>query len=104
MVRKGNYGPVLVLRGRHKGKVAYYDDDDNTRPGNTSGRDEAVVYVGEPFASDPIYVKYRDLARVDVKSVQLERWERQYPRLVKSSTAGRRSRAGCAVAPPLPRT
>ncbi len=83
MVRKGNYGPVLVLRGRHKGKVAYYDDDDNTRPGNARGRDEAVVYFGEPFVSDPVFFKYRDLGKVGASSLALERWKRRYPWLVK---------------------
>jgi hypothetical protein len=39
MVEQGDYGPVLILRGRHKGTVGYYDDDD----------DGAIVYLGAPF-------------------------------------------------------
>jgi len=29
MVEQGDYGPVLILRGRYQGKVGYYDDDDD---------------------------------------------------------------------------
>ena len=47
-VERGDYGVVRILRGRRKGKLAYYDGDvgSESRPG------KAVVYVGEPFESD----------------------------------------------------
>ena len=31
MVARGDYGPVLILRGDHKGTVGYYDDDESGR-------------------------------------------------------------------------
>ena len=74
MVARGDYGPVLILRGNHKGTVGYYDDDE-------SGR--AVVYLGEPFVSDPVLLPRGTLQKVDVKSAELEKWKRRYPWLAK---------------------
>jgi hypothetical protein len=42
-VTKGDYGPVVVLAGEHRGQVGYYDDDDGP---------EGIVYLGEPFVSE----------------------------------------------------
>jgi hypothetical protein len=44
---------------------------------------EAIVYLGEPFESDYILVIRKDLEKVGVKSIDLERWKRKYPWLVK---------------------
>jgi hypothetical protein len=78
-VERGDYGPVRILKGPHKGKLAYYDDDLGTeeRPG------KAIVYVGEPFESDYILIPRADLAKVIAKSIELERWKRKYPWLAK---------------------
>jgi hypothetical protein len=45
---------------------------------------EALVYLGEPLGSDYILVSRKDLAKVDVKSIDLERWKRKYPWLVNA--------------------
>jgi hypothetical protein len=76
---RGDYGAVRILRGPHKGKLAYYDDDLGTesRPG------KAVVYLGEPFESDYILVRRTDLAKVNAKSIHVERWKRKYPWLAR---------------------
>ena len=42
-----------------------------------------IVYLGEPFESDYILVSRKDLEKVDVKNIHLERWKRKYPWLVK---------------------
>lgn len=39
-----NYGAVLVIKGKHKNKIGYYDDDYSDTKG--------IVYFGEPFVSD----------------------------------------------------
>jgi hypothetical protein len=72
----GEYGPVLVLKGEHKGKVGYYDDEDD-EPGR------AIVYLGEPFVSDYVVIPHADLEKVDAKSIHLERWKRTYPWLAR---------------------
>jgi len=69
-VERGDYGVVRILKGRYKGKLAYYDDDLGTesRPG------KAIVYIGEPFESDYLLVSRTDLVKVTAKSIELERW------------------------------
>ena len=73
MVGQGDYGPVLILRGRHQGKVGYYDDDD----------DGAIVYLGAPFSSDAVRLKRTHIRKIDAKSAELEKWKRRYPWLAK---------------------
>ena len=75
MVEQGDYGPVLILRGRHQGKVGYYDDDD----------DGAIVYLGAPFSSDAVRLKHSSIQKIDAKSAELEKWKRRYPWLAKRS-------------------
>ena len=74
MVARGDYGPVLILRGDHQGTVGYYDDDEGGR---------AVVYLGEPFVSDPVLLSRGTLQKIDAKSTELEKWKRRYPWLAK---------------------
>jgi len=74
MVARTDYGPVLILRGKYQGTVGYYDDDE-------SGR--AVVYLGEPFVSDPVLLRRSDLEKITAKSAQLEKWKREHPWLAK---------------------
>ena len=74
IVARGDYGPVLILRGDHKGTVGYYDDDEGGR---------AVVYLGEPFVSDPVLLPRGALQKIDTKSAELEKWKRRYPWLAK---------------------
>jgi hypothetical protein len=76
---RGDYCPVRIRRGRHAGKLGYYDDD-------LDGEEraaKAIVYLGEPFESDYILLSRKDLEKVDVKNIHLERWKRNYPWLVK---------------------
>ena len=79
-IERGDYGPVRIRKGRHKGKLGYYDDDDL---GSERRSGKAIVYLGEPFESDYILVSRKDLERVDVKNIHLERWKRKYPWLLK---------------------
>ncbi len=78
-VNVGDYGPVLLLKGEHKGKVGYYDDEDD-EPGY------AIVYLDEPFVSDYsdyTVIAHADLEKVDAKSIHLEKWKRKYPWLAR---------------------
>jgi hypothetical protein len=69
-VTPGDYGPVRVLDGEHRGKVGYYDDDDGP---------DAIVYFGEPFLSDYVLIPRDALEKVPANSLELERWKRKYP-------------------------
>jgi hypothetical protein len=53
MIDEGDFGPVKVIAGRHKGKVGYYDDDDTER--------SAIVYFGVPFVEPPTIIPRRFL-------------------------------------------
>lgn len=56
-VERGDYGAVLVMSGPHKGKIAYYDDDDDTK---------AIIYfgvIGEENLGDH-RIKHEHLAKL----------------------------------------
>jgi hypothetical protein len=72
-VTKGEYGPVAVLAGEHRGQVGYYDDDG---PGG-------IVYLGEPFVSEYVRLPRAALEKVQASSLELERWKRACPWLAK---------------------
>ena len=78
-IERGDYGPVRIRKGRHKGTLGYYDDD-------LDGEEraaKAIVYLGEPFESDYILLSRKDLEQVDLESIHPQRWKRKYPWLVK---------------------
>lgn len=58
------YGSVIVFKGRHKGKIGYYDDD--------SDCDKALVYLGEPFKCPYTLINHEYIrnVRVDEKKVE----------------------------------
>ena len=51
------FGIVSVVKGKHKGKVGYYDDDEL----DDNGKLKAVVYFGEPFESQYLFVPHNYL-------------------------------------------
>ncbi len=67
-VDAGDYGPVLITRGKHKGTVGYYDDDDRG----------AIVYLGEPFVANAVRLRRSDLTKIDAKSAAVEKWKREH--------------------------
>jgi hypothetical protein len=48
----------------------YYEDDEDGC---------AVVYLREPFVSDPVLLPRGALQKIDTKSAELEKWKRRYP-------------------------
>lgn len=54
------HGPVVFVRGRNKGKQAFYDDDAVTRNGNPC----AIVYLGEPCVSRFLRVRHDELKNI----------------------------------------
>jgi hypothetical protein len=73
-VQKGEYGPIAVQEGKHKGKVGYYDDDEGTL---------AIIYFGTPFESDYVLIRRSWLKKTAVTPLALEKWKRKYPELAK---------------------
>lgn len=69
-----DFGPVVVIGGRHRGKLGYFDDEE------PSG-ELAVVYFGEPFVEDYELVQRRHLVSVDITLMSLERYRRDAPDL-----------------------
>lgn len=53
MVDKGNYGTVIILKGRYEGVVGYYDDDISDTV--------ALVYVGTALFQKGIEVRRKHL-------------------------------------------
>jgi hypothetical protein len=74
-VERGDYGPVRIRTGQHKGSLGCCDDD--LESGRRPGR--AIVYLREPFVSDYILVRRADLEKVTATHLGLERWKRKYP-------------------------
>lgn len=50
-----SYGAVMILKGRYKGKVGYYDDEEG---------DKAIVYLGMPCLSSYVEVKLENIVNV----------------------------------------
>lgn len=74
-VREGEYGVVHVVRGRHAGATAYYDDDE--------GYGVAVVYFGVPYTSEPATIPRSSLRHTTATHLPLEKWKRENPDLAR---------------------
>jgi hypothetical protein len=64
----------LVVKGKFKGRVGYYDDDED---------DLAVVYFGRPFDAGYELIPRGSLVRTAVTPLELERWKRDHPEIAK---------------------
>lgn len=59
------YGPVLITKGSHKGKVGYYDDED----------DNLIIYPDMPIHCTDCYTVNRTAATSVIPTKRLaERW------------------------------
>lgn len=72
------YGTVLITKGKYKGTIGYYDDDE--------GPNLAIVYLGAPFASKYVMVRPSSIVNTEIKSLALEKWIKENPSL--ASIAG----------------
>ena len=73
----GNYGLVRILSGKHKGEMGYYDNEDE------GGR--AIVYLegSELLSADYVSIAFRALERIEITSLDVERFKREHPSLAK---------------------
>ena len=61
------YGPVLITKGSHKGKVGYYDDEDED--------DNLIIYPDMPIHCTDCYTVNRTAATSVIPTKRLaERW------------------------------
>jgi hypothetical protein len=75
------YGVVRIVRGRHRGQLGYYDDDEDGY---------ALVYLGAPFASPLVRVRYTSLVPCDDEPFgPLDEWLLAYPGLATQLGVGR---------------
>lgn len=63
---EGDYGVVFITAGKHKGKLAYYDNDEGSK---------AVIYLGPPFAGPYYMVSHKSLRAPT--AAELQQWQQQ---------------------------
>jgi len=76
---RGNYGVVRITAGTHKGKLGYYDNEDE--------RGKAIVYLegSRLLSAEYVSIAFRNLARVEVTSLNIERFKREHPGLARAA-------------------
>jgi hypothetical protein len=89
-VELGDYGVVRVVRGRHKGKIGYYDDDCS----EVGVGHYAIIYFGAPFASPYFLVRHSSLEPCAEPFAPLEEFLRAYPDLAAQHGVHRRPYEG----------
>ena len=100
MVSEEDGGYVLVIKGEHKGKVGYFDDDeldctcfDYSKKYTDEEMDEisdsckcpmkAVVYFGTPFLSEYHLIPYDHLVMTDVTHLETKKFIKNFPEIAK---------------------
>jgi len=66
-VEEGDYGVVYIEKGKHRGKLGFYDDDDV---------DGIIVYPSTPFATDYIIVKRSSVRQATEE--EAKEWDRTH--------------------------
>lgn len=64
-----SYGSVLITKGKYKGQVGYYDDDEDDGL--------CIVYLGVPFVSEYVCIKSSYLENTDIKHLPLEKFKKE---------------------------
>ena len=68
------YGAIFFTGGNHKGKLGYYDDDEDNGI--------ALVFLGKPFQSEYVRVPYTDIR--NITSLEHEKFKRENPEFSKA--------------------
>jgi len=74
-VQEGDYGMVEVIKGKHKGKIGYYDD--------VADNGKAIVYFGRPFESKYYRIPPSFLIKTEKRNLAIEEWVRDNPENAK---------------------
>jgi len=70
-----DFGPVRITKGRHKGIIGYYDDNDGKR---------ALVFLGAPFVSEYVWLPFSSIEEIgNVSSIEIEAFRRANPEVCK---------------------
>lgn len=62
------FGAVVFIKGKHKGKIGYYDDDSD------SGK-QAIVYLGKPFQSEYVLARFSSIK--NITSLEHEKFKKE---------------------------
>ncbi len=84
-VRRGEYGPVLVAKGEHKGRVGYYDDDNEQYDRALVFFEDSLLHWGIWESAPlplPVEMHHRWLRHTETMPPFLEEWRRKYPDFV----------------------
>lgn len=73
-----SYEGVKVIKGKHKGKIGYYDDETS---------DYAIVYFGEPFLSPYYYIPFENLEKSYSKEEHIA-WVNKHPEVAARMGVG----------------
>jgi len=74
-VQEGDYGMVEVIKGKHTGKIGYYDD--------VADNGKAIVYFGRPFESKYYRIPPSFLIKTEKRNLAIEEWVRDNPENAK---------------------
>ena len=72
------YGAVLFIKGKRKGQIGYYDNDEFDERTN---KEKAVVYLGKAFLSNYILINHDKLK--NITSLEHERFKKENADLAK---------------------
>lgn len=67
------YGNVIIIAGKYKGKIAYYDDDEDNF---------CLCYLGTPFMSKLVRVRPSSIENINVESIEVTRFKKENPIVV----------------------
>lgn len=62
-----------MIRGQHKGKTGYYDDDETEK--------SAVVYLGIPFVESSVRIPRSWLESYDGPLLSIEKFAQEHPEI-----------------------
>ncbi len=76
------FGAVLVTKGRYKGKLGYYDNDEYVGD-DKDGKEKykAVVYLEGPFQNDFVLINFNYLR--NIRSLEHQKFKKENPDFVK---------------------
>ena len=75
-----SYGNVEITAGKHKGKLAYYDDEDR----DSYGRPCGIIYLGQPFLSDYILLPFGNFKLSLKENKEVNKFEKNNPLVAES--------------------
>lgn len=70
------YGNVIAISGKYKGRVGYYDNDEDNN--------KAVVYFDTPFLTDFVLINKKHLINTDIEFLPKNKLKKKNKKLCES--------------------